>query len=384
MKVFDNRMVSEAARGVKSLLGVVDRTVRSRATRSARRQITAKNAEVAALKREISLAREAGYAPEAGPAGAPVFFVLGQQKSGTTWLMRMLDAHPEILCKGEGRFFGGGWRQKSLKRADVQRPPGSLYNALLDAEYLRLWVERSVWSRDEPVEEHLFNLTRMSIDYFLESELLKTGKKIVGDKSPLLTPDTMKEAGEIYPEARVIHIIRDGRDAAVSAAHHTWNFGNPDKNTEVAAKRDAYRGDPEEFVRAGESIFTEDQIEKLATDWNDRVGGAMKDGPALLGDNYLETRYESLVERPEKELRRIMEFLGARADEETVRRCVEAASFKRSSKGRERGQEDPSSFFRKGVVGDWRNVFSDRDKLIFKERAGSLLIRLGYEEDNRW
>jgi len=36
----------------------------------------------------------------------PIFFVLGVGKSGTTWLQRMLDQHPEILCKGEGWFFG--------------------------------------------------------------------------------------------------------------------------------------------------------------------------------------------------------------------------------------------------------------------------------------
>ena len=46
--------------------------------------------------------------------------------------------------------------------------------------------------------------------------------------------------------------------------------------------------------------------------------------------------------------------------------------------------EDPSSFFRKGVVGDWRNVFTERDKYVFKEEAGDLLIKLGYEEDSDW
>ena len=65
----------------------------------------------------------------------------------------------------------------------------------------------------------------MAIDYFLGGELLKSGKRIVGDKSPLLTPDTIREISAIYPEAKVIHIIRDGRDVAVSAAHHARNFG---------------------------------------------------------------------------------------------------------------------------------------------------------------
>ncbi|HEX5915407.1 MAG TPA: sulfotransferase, partial [Rubrobacter sp.] len=41
----------------------------------------------------------------------PVFFVVGLAKSGTTWLMKTLDAHPEVLCRGEGRFFGEEYRR---------------------------------------------------------------------------------------------------------------------------------------------------------------------------------------------------------------------------------------------------------------------------------
>lgn len=372
-----------AVRGVKALLDAANRTVRSRTTRSARRQLAVKNAEIASLKRELSLARDDGYS-EVSALKTPVFFVLGYQKSGTTWLMHMLDAHPKILCKGEGRLFDGGWRQKNLKRAKIERPASSLYHALLDAEYLRLWIERSVWSRDEPADEHLSNLTRMAVDYFLEGELLKTGKKLVGDKSPLLTPETLREVSSIYPEARVIHIIRDGRDAAVSAAHHAWNFGRAAKDAEAAVRREAYRNNPQGLLESGESIFTEDQIRKLAGDWSDRAGRAAEIGPALLGENYTEVRYEALVERPETEMRRLLTFLGADHDRETIQRCVEAASFERLSEGRARGEEDPSSFFRKGVVGDWRNVFSERDRRIFKETAGDTLVRLGYEEDKIW
>ena len=63
---------------------------------------------------------------------------------------------------------------------------------------------------------------------------------------------------------------------------------------------------------------------------------------------------------------------------------MNAASFKKLSKGRTRGQEDPTSFFRKGIAGDWRNVFTEQDKVLFKKEAGDLLIRLGYEKDDSW
>lgn len=305
----------------------------------------------------------------------PVFFVVGQQKSGTTWLMRILDSHPEILCKGEGRFFGAGWRQESVKRRDARRPPSSLLNAVLDAEYLRLWVERSVWSRDAAAGEHLSNLTRMAVDYFLLGELAKTGKRVVGDKSPLLTPETIKEMAEIYPEAKVIHIIRDGRDAAVSAAHHARNFGRSKRNTEANA---------EESRKPDEGVFSESQLGKLAAEWAARVVRTARDGPALLGEGYVEVRYEDLLERPGEEVRLLLLFLGVKADEKTAERCADAASFEKLSKGRKRGEEDSASFFRKGVAGDWKNVFTEGDRAVFKEQAGDALVELGYEDDHGW
>ena len=347
-----------ALRRARALAGAATNAVRSRAGRGARRSIAAKNAEISALKRELARSRGEG----AVAAETPVFFVVGQQKSGTTWLMRMLDAHPEILCRGEGRFFGQ-WRQKSLVKSDAMRPPSTLLYALREAEYLRLWVERSVWSRNDDAEEHMDNLARMAVDYFLQGELAKAGKRLVGDKSPLLTPETVQEISDVYSEARLIHIIRDGRDSAVSAAHHARNFGR------------AKGGEQEE------GLFAEAQIRKLAADWNARVGKTVEDGPRLFGDRYAEVRYEDLLSHPEREIARLLRFLGA--DEAGAKHCVEAASFERLSKGRTRGEEDPSSFFRKGVAGDWRENFTGRDRRVFEEEAGGLLERLGYGEVGR-
>ncbi len=347
-------------RRAKATLDDATGALRSKASKQARRQLALKDAEISALRRELARLRPEGHGTDTGRV--PVFFVVGNQKSGTTWLMRMLDAHPEILCRGEGRFFGASWRQKSLIQKDTRRPPSSLYNAVLDAEYLKLWVERSVWSRNDSAAEHLDNLTRMAIDYFLEGELLKSGKRAVGDKSPLLTPETIHEISTIYPEAKVIHILRDGRDVAVSAAYHTRNFGRSNKRSE-----------------ANGGMFLEEQLEKLAAEWASRVGKTVADGPELLGENYTEVRYEDLLQSPEKEVQRLTRFIGVDPGEEAARRCVDAASFERLSKGRQRGEEDQSSFFRKGVAGDWKNVFTQQDSEVFDEEAGELLSRLGYE-----
>jgi hypothetical protein len=142
--------------------------------------------------------------------------------------------------------------------------------------------------------------------------------------------------------------------------------------------------DPRRSRETGQSMFAGDSLKKMAADWGERVGRTIEDGPALLGSNYAEVRYEDLLTRPEEEVRRLLEFLGAEAGEEAVRRCVSSASFEKLSRGRNRGQEDPTSFFRKGVAGDWRNAFTEEDSKVFEDEAGELLIRLGYEKDYDW
>lgn len=362
---------------------------RGETLRQVRQQLVNKNEELAELK-------AASSQPERLHEEVPIFFVVGASRSGTSWLMRALDFHPEILCQGEGRFFGRdfkvkGGEQRSTGKSGSGVPPSSLYNALAESEHLRLWMERSVWTREDDIEEHFNNLTRESIRYFLTQKLSKSGgKRIVGDKTPFTGRTVVREMGEIYPEARVIHIVRDGRDRVVSLMHILWERGLDrggvySLSSEEQDKRDRYRENPREFLGSGESIFTESRLRLTAEQWRAQVGIASQDGPTLLGENYTEVRYEDLLERSEEEFGRLLRFLGADSGEKAVARCLDLSSFEKRSGGRGRGEED-SSFpaARKGIAGDWKNVFTEEDKTVFKEVAGDLLVDLGYERDGNW
>lgn len=386
---------------VRSLVGrvVLRRGSSSEELARARKAVTEKNREIQRLREQLrkkdrDLAGPGELLDRPGSLGyglsevsesTPVFFVVGRAKSGTSWLMRMLDAHPEVLCKGEGRFFGRNFIREDLEEARKGRiQPSSLYRAVLEADYLRGWIEKAVWTRGDDVDEHLTNLTRLATNYFLTQRLAKSGKKIVGDKTPFLGADMIGEIGKVYPEARVIHIIRDGRDTAVSIIHHRWNNALSDGgiyelSPEEIKRRDAYREEPRKFVESGEGLFTEKMIRGLATGWKDQISRARYDGKIIIGDNYTEVRYEDLLEKPEEEARRLLRFLGADTDERLVKECVASSSFEQWTKGRKRGEEDSASFFRKGVAGDWKNVFTRRDREIFDGVAGDLLEELGYE-----
>jgi hypothetical protein len=217
-------------------------------------------------------------------------------------------------------------------------------------------------------------------------EAARSGKSIVGDKSPQHT-ECLDEIHDLYPEARVIHVIRDGRDVAISTMNHWWRLAQDQEGgvftltPEELKRRDAYLANREEFLSSGRSIFAEERLSQLARRWSYRVEKARREGRKLYGDKCLEVRYERLLKDPRGEVRTAAEFLGARAfDEATVERCVEMGSFRVAAQ-RERGEEDAGSFFRKGVAGDWQAIFTARDRELYWRIAGGLLAELGYEEN---
>ena len=95
-------------------------------------------------------------------------------------------------------------------------------------------------------------------------------------------------------------------------------------------------------------------------------------------------RYEDLLHRTERVFADVAAHFGLDASSETIRPIVEAHSFKNMSGGRQKGQENDSSFFRKGVSGDWRNHFTERVKEVFKEQGDKFWTEYGYEESPDW
>ncbi len=321
--------------------------------------------------------------PPGGIGSKTRFFLVGEMRSGTSWLQRTLNTHPEIFCKGEGSFFG---RDQEVEEIPVYKAPTpSLQNAILNCEGIRTWhgFTWNGWGKGNE-DEDLRNLTRTAIDYFMDKDSAASGKRIVGDKSPLHT-DHVDEIHGLYPGAKVIHIYRDGRDVAVSLMHHFWRLSKDrggifDLDPEELEKRDAYGADPEGFLASGNSIFTGERLRQMAVRWSRRVAKASGDGRKLFGEGFFQLSYEDLLTEPEKNLKAMFQLLGASSDDATVSRCVEKNSFEKLAR-RKAGSEDSASFFRKGVAGDWRGVFNEDDRRIYAEVAGGALREMGYSLD---
>ncbi len=93
--------------------------------------------------------------------------------------------------------------------------------------------------------------------------------------------------------------------------------------------------------------------------------------------------YEALRAKTKQELKRVTSFFDIVLSDAEIDGIVKAQDFKRLS-GRNPGEGDDKNFVRKGIIGDWRNYFTDEHKKRFKARAGKFLIDLGYESDYDW
>ena len=75
---------------------------------------------------------------------------------------------------------------------------------------------------------------------------------------------------------------------------------------------------------------------------------------------------------------------GEKIPVEILRERIIRNRFSRMSNGREQGDEDVTSHYRKGVAGDWKNHFTAQHRRAFKERYNDLLVELGYEKSSDW
>jgi hypothetical protein len=288
------------------------------------------------------------------PQGPPAPFVVGVGRSGTTLLRLMLDSHPELAIGPETGFA------PDVVRACRSRgvSPGELM-ALLREQ--RSWgdfdLDESELERRIAAASRLDAGAALRAFYGLYAE--SQGKPRWGDKTPAYVK-RMPMIERALPEARFVHVIRDGRDVALSRAK-----------------------------RAMRQAATP---ERAAETWRKRILKARKQAERLQG--YLEVRYEDLVTDTEATLRRVTELIALDWDDAMLRyheraperlaeisRDLPAKGTKASRPGAERAAAhalatEPPKAER---IAAWREQMSGSDRDAYESVAGELLVDLGYE-----
>jgi hypothetical protein len=288
----------------------------------------------------------------------PAPFIVGVNRSGTTLLRLMLDSHPLLTIPPETHFVPEMIRlarrdnttRKRLVRAATSHPRWGDFG--LDENELLERLQDVKPLRPAPA-------IRVFYDMYAEKE----GKPRWGDKTPRYMR-AMPRIERALPEARFVHLIRDGRDVALSQAERALG-GDVTSISEVAGR------------------------------WKRRIETARQHSAEL--DNYLEVRYEDLVGEPEETLRTICAFIDLPYDA-TMLRYYEHAADRLTEMDRDLGtgengpvrtgnermaghamtSEPPST----GRCGRWRDEMSDADRTEFERVAGVLLTDLGYETLN--
>ena len=201
-----------------------------------------------------------------------VFFVVGSPRSGTTLLQAMLSSHSQIAIPPETDFF-----QEFVSCIGHDESETKV------RECLTQWFGSDKW-HDQNIDEAEFRRRMENRECSVESLFLtflemhseRSGKPIVGEKSPF----HVRHLGEIltvFPRARIIHIMRDPRDVVASRLRVPWSKGS-------------YRAVAREWQR----------IQRLHVHYDEQLSAA----------SYCMIRYESLVSEPERSMRDLCAFLG--------------------------------------------------------------------------
>lgn len=307
-------------------------------------------------------------------------FIVGYGKSGTTWLHMIFFNHPNVAVVAERRL--------------IEHPDGNvgLLDLLLDEKKFQSWFASSSFGISYPGQAGVrYELSRLISDYlmFRAVSMRSTAKGFdraaaithFSEKIALNTKDdavrTIGSLKEIYPDALVIHIVRDPRDVAVSAMHHSYrNFKAKGEYNWLTNFIDSEEGEgPVKLIEKG---IASDYFEDHAKSWSTIVSAFHDIGLQEYGDNYSYVRYEDMLENPRMEIKNIFESIGLEYTDDVLEMIVKNTSFKSLSQGRTSGQQDKSSFFRKGMSGDWKNYLSDKQGLQLFGSAKRLMDIFGY------
>jgi hypothetical protein len=264
-------------------------------------------------------------------SGARHIVIGGSPRSGTTLLRRTFDRHPGLCCGPESSLF----------------LPVRLNLAALAAGHGLAEGDLRALVAAAPSQGAF-------IDAFASAYLAARGRPRWAEKTPLNIRH-LDWIMDRWPDARIVHVVRDGRDVVCSMREHPdrrWVDGRWVK--ELAPK----------------------SVEEYARRWVSDTAAGMR----WRGDpRYLEVRYEDLVRAPEATLELVLTFLGEPFDARLL--AVEPSVAPVPDP---RGRPDAAGAITTSSMGRWGRDLSTADRETVKRVAGARLVELGYATGDDW
>jgi len=268
---------------------------------------------------------------------APPLIVLGVRRSGTTLLRVMLDRNSQLAVPDESYFL------PQLAHRHSDRPDLDAF--LDDLRRLPTLPEWELTADDVRGRLRQGMTLGEAVGAVYETYAAARGKVRWGDKTPMYM-QYLPLLERLFPDARYVHLIRDGRDAALS------------------------------FLQMPEGVVTKTWAHPtdaagFACQWRTEVAAARALGRRIGSSRYLELRYERLVEDPEGELRRICTFAELPFESDML---GYAGNVDVSHKPHQQSLTRPPT----PGLRNWREKMTPADVAAFQEVAADLLAALGY------
>jgi sulfotransferase family protein len=246
------------------------------------------------------------------------FWVIGSPRSGSTWFGKVVNSHQDIFLTEETRVM-------------------SFLNRVVNRIAQDRWLLQ--FGQQAMVKRLGADLPGLVERFYRDLGALPHQRW--GDKHPHYAdaqkdPECLDLIRALFPDSQFIHLIRDGRDVAVSFRDKGW--GN---------------------------------LEFSAHVWVKHVEHAEWFARTIAPDSWLEVRYEQLVQDQEEEFARVFEFLGSEANERTEK-------F-RENRGREMWSAPSTDSSRIGQS-TWRDRLTSEEIEIVSEIQRPTLERLGYAD----
>ena len=266
-------------------------------------------------------------------------FIGGSPRSGTTLLGALLGASERTVCVPESQF------KTRLVTSPEQLPLSAealeqAYHRILDDFRFDIWdIDVAVIRRrPEGLDRYADILLWLVGLYGAKSGEVMEGARWV-DHTPRNLQDAPVLAG-IFPEAKFVHILRDGRAVFNSLQSLDWG---PNTATETAKR------------------------------WMREIAMALAAEQHLDSDAIIQVQYERLVREPREVMKELTDFLGMeRAELDLERKGFDVPSYTANQHEIVGKEIDPSRADR------WKNTLSKRDIELFEATAGTLLQLLGY------
>ncbi|MDJ0751832.1 MAG: sulfotransferase [Woeseiaceae bacterium] len=274
------------------------------------------------------------------PAVSPVF-MFGFDRSGTTLLSMMVGSHPKIAVPLSTTGLWYDLADELSSNLTTDQEIERAVDRLLAHERIRLWdhdLDRSRLMPSIAAGDYGSVVTAFHDEYARQS-----GKPAWASMD-IATLDNMHSMNRWLPGSKFLHLVRDGRDVALSHQTYRYGLGN---------------------------------IAECAQKWDARVTRNLRMGAMLDDDRYMVIRYEDLILGPEDVLHRICNLVSVDYSPQMLDYGTAVNSkVPDDKKFLWPSLAEPPDHSK---VERWRAEMTQSQRLVFEQRARSLLTELGYE-----